>query len=312
MKKPLIAELNRTRRIGCEFEMTIPVVGTGGSAAVRQTLARVLSANGLRAIARDYTHSDLPPGYDLAIESDSSIEGERRYQAVSFYSSELKTRPLVGTDDWEAVVPKALSIAKYLGARVNRSTGHHIHLEVLEIAERPKVIRNIANIVFRFERVLYGLVPPSRKENGYAIPMSVEPVLKLRSCRSRQSFDRVLQSCERHHGLNLTHLTDPFAPRLELRYAAGTLDVDKARHWLRFCLQMVQHACNRNCQKAREQVPNDRRGLEALLVTCGFKCNSGIYSKVSPELRETGRWLIKRWKHFNGSIPLQRRKDEVK
>ena len=312
MKKPLIAELNRTRRIGCEYEMTVPVVGSGGAVAVRQTLARVLSANGLAAIARDYTHAAVPDGYQICIESDSSVAGESRYHAIEWHSAELKTRPLNGLADWEAIVPKALCIVKYLGARVNRTTGHHIHLEILEINDRPKVIRNIANLFHRIEKVAYGLVPPSRKENGYAIPMSVEPVLKLRSCRSRQSFDRVLQSCERHHGLNLTHLTDPFAPRLELRYAAGTLDVDKARHWLRFCLQMVQHCCNRNCQKAREQVPNDRRGLENLLVTCGFKCNSGIYSKVSPELRETGKWLIRRWKHLNGNVALQPRKHPEK
>lgn len=311
MKTPLVAALNRERRIGAEYEMTVPVVGSGGATAVRQTLARVLMANGLPSIARDYTHSLVPDGYDLAVESDSSIEGERRYQGIAWHSVELKTKILSGIDEWEQIVPRALSIAKYMGARVNRSCGHHVHLEVTEIAGKPQIIRSIANLHHRFNLVIYGIVPRSRRENGYAVPLNVESVLRLRTCRTREAFNRVVEGWERHWGLNMTHVLDPFAPRVEIRYAAGTLDVEKARQWLRFCLQMVQHGVNRTCQRAREQVRNDRRGLEAMLLTCGFKVNSGIYARVCPELRQTGKWLIRRWKAFNGAIPLQPRKHDA-
>jgi len=40
----LVAELNRSRKLGVEYEMTFPLVGSGNGRDVQQTLARVLSA----------------------------------------------------------------------------------------------------------------------------------------------------------------------------------------------------------------------------------------------------------------------------
>jgi hypothetical protein len=116
---------------------------------------------------------------------------------------------------------------------------------------------------------------------------------------------------ERRNGLNLMHVED-FDSHVEFRYHSGTINGEKARHWLRFLLQMVRHATTRSCQIPKEQVPNSREGLENLLVCCGFKPNSGIYSKVSPELRETGKYLLRRWKQFQGNIPLKPRASGTK
>ena len=115
MKPSLIAELNQNRRIGCEFEMSVALVGSGGGRDVQETLARVLTANGLRARARSYTNSPVPRGCALAVESDSSVSGRPEYQGISWHSVEIKTRILNGIDDWEAIVPKALDICRYLG-----------------------------------------------------------------------------------------------------------------------------------------------------------------------------------------------------
>lgn len=67
----------------------------------------------------------------------------------------------------------------------------------------------------------------------------------------------------------------------------------------RLCLQLVQHAVTRNCQGVEEPLANNRKGIEALLIGCGFKVNTKVYAKVCPALRETGKWLLKRWKHWN-------------
>lgn len=42
----LTAELNRTRKIGVEYEMTLPLVGTGCGNDVQQVIARVLCHGG--------------------------------------------------------------------------------------------------------------------------------------------------------------------------------------------------------------------------------------------------------------------------
>jgi hypothetical protein len=293
----LTAAVNQTRTIGVEYEATVPLVGAGSGHDVQRTLASVLSANGLRSIARGYSHDPLPPGVDLAVEYDSSVLGETRYQGVAWHAVEIKTRILNGIDEWEQLVPKCLEIAQYLGARVNVSTGHHVHLGLPEAADRPKVIRSLAALVARVEPVVYGLVAPSRRQNNYCASIGGR-LPDLRACKTVEDYRRRLAGTSRYYGLNLTHVTGD-SPRVEYRYHQGTLDAAKARHWLRFLLQLTEHAVTRNCQALAEPLVNDRQGFERLATAIGLRVNSKIYRRVSPELVETAGYLLRRWKQFN-------------
>jgi hypothetical protein len=49
-----------------------------------------------------------------------------------------------------------------------------------------------------------------------------------------------------------------------------------------------------------------------MLISTGFKVNNNVYSEVSTELRETGKWLISRWKKFNGYVSLAYAKKSMK
>lgn len=291
----LVAELNKTRRIGCEFEMTVPRVGSGSGSDVQQTLANVLTANGVSAIARGYQHRLFSE--DIAVEYDISVRGESRWQGVTWFPIEVKTRIVEGTDDWDRIIPKTLEICRYLGARVNRSCGHHIHIDFPEARTNPTVIRSLYNLIHRFEPILYGLIAPSRQENGYAKRMPDRTRL-LHGCRTSSSFQQALARWDRHCGLNLTHLFGT-SPRIEFRYHQGTLDPIKARHWMRLINRLVEHAVTRNCQAATKQVENSRKGLEAFRYTIGLRSNPKIYKHVSDELKETSKFFLKRWKHFN-------------
>ena len=305
----LIAELNKIRKLGCEFEMTVPLVGRGQGSDIQETLANVLGRNGITSIARPYDSSPLPHGVDIGVEYDSSVCGESRFEGIKWFSIEVKTRVLEGIEDWERVVPKTLEICRYLGARVNRSCGFHLHLDLPEVLEKPIIIRSLFHLLYRFEPLIFGLVAPSRTNNDYCRAIPAERFQMLRGCRSARSCRRALQGWHEKSALNLTMLfsSNSFIryPRIEIRYHHGTLDPVKARHWTRFCLQMLQHAVNRNCQVSPQRVPNSRKGLENLLISTGFKPNNNIYSRVCPELRDTGKYLISRWKHFNGNIALK-------
>jgi len=305
----LIAELNKTRRIGCEFEMTLPLIGRGEGSDVRAVIAEVLGRNGITAIVRPYDNSALPQGVDVGVEYDSSIQGESRFEGIRWFSIEVKTKVLEGMNEWERIVVRTLEICRYLGARVNRTTGFHLHIGIPEVLGKPTIIKSLFNLFHRFEPVIYGLVAPSRSNNEYARAIPAEQSGILRGCRSARSFRRALMGWHEKAGLNLTHLFSgsSFAehPRIEIRHHHGSLDPVKARHWTRFCLQLVQHAINRNCQSFPKQIPNTRKGLENLLISVGFKPNNNIYSRVCPELRDTGKYLISRWKHFNGKISLK-------
>ena len=100
--------------------------------------------------------------------------------------------------------------------------------------------------------------------------------------------------------MNWSHLWGA-APRIEYRYHGGTLDVEKARHWARFLLRLTDHSTMRRCKSSRSKLDNNRENLDKMLVTLGLKVNSRVYAKVAPELRETGRYLLKRWKALNAA-----------
>jgi hypothetical protein len=120
----------------------------------------------------------------------------------------------------------------------------------------------------------------------------------LHGANSIRTLKERLRRYDRYQSLNLVHLFED-APHIELRHHHGTLDANKARMWLRLSLALVQHAVTRSCHAAPASLPNDRKSLEALLITCGLKVNTRVYSSVSPELRETGKYLLKTWKKFN-------------
>ena len=295
--KTLRAELNRYRRLGVEHECFVPLLGNLTGQEVRQTIAGVLRANGIRAVAREYDRSTLPSDIDVAVETDRSVQGVFAFRDVRFAALEVKTRILT-YDEWERVVPKTLGILKCLGADVNSSCGHHVHIGLPEVRQRPSIIRSLYNLIHRYEPVIIGgLVSLSRRGNGYCQAMDDKSKL-LHGCRRLRDFGRVLQHHHKYFGLNMSLLFED-APRCEFRYWNGTLNAEKARHILRFCLQMVEHAVRRSCQ-AGEQVSCDRDSLRKLLTACGFRPNSRIYSHVSKELRETGRHLLlKRFRKFH-------------
>tara|TARA_R110002072_G_scaffold185761_1_gene342644 strand:- start:298 stop:1254 length:957 start_codon:yes stop_codon:yes gene_type:complete len=309
----LVSELNRNRRIGTEFEFVLPQIGSGNGSDVRRTLAEVLSANGLPTVARGYSHRPVPAGAVLAVEYDGSVRGESRYRGIQWQSVELKTKILDGIDEWESIVPKALNICRYLGGRVNVSTGHHVHISMPEVKESPTAFRSIYNTIHRFEPLIYGLVAASRSTGHYAKPMIDQPAL-LNGCKNLSSISAALSRHPRTSGFNAIHLFDS-DPRWESRYHGGTLDVDKARNWLRFMLKITDHACQRTCKAAKSQHPNNRESIDKMLVTLGLKVNSRVYAQVSPELRETGKFLLCRWKELNAdqehSLSRSRQVSEV-
>lgn len=276
----------------------MPVVGSGGGHEVQLVVARVLTANGVRTIARPYSHEPLPAGVDVAVEYDSSVTGESRYQGITWVPIEVKTRILEGASEWETVVPATLDILKYLGARVNQSTGHHVHLSLPEAEERPRVIRSLTSLVKRIEPVIYGLLAPSRRHSPYCTPLGGR-LPDLRECKTLADYENRLRGQSRYYGVNLLHVTSS-RPRVEFRHHQGTLDPVKARHWLRFLLQVTEHAVTRNCQSHAEPLPNNRNGFERMATAIGLRVNSKIYREVSPALIDTARYLLRRWKHFNG------------
>lgn len=295
----LSSTLNRSRRIGIEIEMAIPLIGGGSQQDLRVKMAQILSANGLRAAARSYSHAPVGDNLDVVVEHDSSIVGESVYSGIEWTQVEVKSRILTGTADFDLVVKKLCDISRYLGARQNRSTGVHLHLDFPELRDGPERLRSFYNLAHRFEPVVFGLVAPSRRENPFCKPMP-SPSKFFHECRSLKDCHAALGRLgfDRYWGFNLTHVFRS-TPRIEFRQHQGSLDFEKLRHWRNLCLRLVDHSLQRNCKAAPNPLANDKASLMRMLVTLGFKPNTRVFKTVDPELRETGRFLLRRWKQLN-------------
>jgi hypothetical protein len=286
------------RLIGIEIEVVLPIVGTGQNFDVQQLVADVLTAQGIRACPRAYSRQPIPEGCQVCVEHDSSIRDESRYAGIRWAKLEVKTKPMPWSD-LERVLPPVLEILRYLGARVNESTGLHVHHHLPEVVERPEVVRNLQHLWWRFHPVMYGLVAPSRKSSQYCRPPQPIDAKRFDKVRSFEQLGSLLNRCDRYHGLNLTNLTSPERMTVEWRLHHGSVEWQKIKAWVLATQRWVEHAVARSCHLKPEPIPNTQAGLNALLVTTGLKPNSRVYSKVDKELRQVGKYLLRRWKRFN-------------
>lgn len=293
----MIAELS-DRLIGVEIEVAVPIVGTGATSDVQTLMARILKNHGIPSHVRPYNRTPIPQGCDLAIECDSSIQGEQRYAGMSWSQIEIKTRPM-NYADLQRVLPPALDIIRYLGARSTPSCGLHVHHNLPEAASHPKIVRNLQHLWWRYHKVIYGLVAPSRHSNTYCRPPQQNDAVRFDACHNFEQLRHKLDGCDRYSGLNLTNLTDVNRRTVEWRVHNGTTDWNKIGSWVLATQRWTVHAIHRSCQYRPEPVANSQAGLNSLLITTGLKPNNRVYQKVDKELRQAGRFLLRRWKHFN-------------
>jgi len=286
------------RLIGVEIEAVIPIIGAGQHQDVQQLLASVLSNHGLPAVARPYSHQPLPSGCLLVVEHDSSLRDESRFAGIRWAKIEIKTAPLPWPEI-ERILPPALEITNYLGARNNASTGLHVHVHLPEAVERPEVVRNLAHLWWRFHQVVYGLVAPSRQNNQYCRKPTQADATMFDHVRTYPRLTAKLARCDRYMGLNLTNLASDTRRTVEWRLHGGSTDWSKISAWILATQRWVEHAVARSCHYRPEPVSNTQAGLNALLISTGLKPNSRIYKRVDKPLRQAGRFLLRRWKHFN-------------
>lgn len=292
------ADINLTRKIGIEIEIVVPIIGRGESIDVQSLIAQVLTNQGMPAVARGYTQQDVPDGCLFTVEHDMSLRDESRYAGLRWSRIELKTAA-VNWPEIERVLPPALEIIKYVGARVNVSCGLHVHHHLPEALERPTVVRNLQHFWWRFHEVLFGLVSPSRKTNQYCRPPTEDQATLFDKVRTYEDLCDELDGCSRYGGLNFVNLANRYRMTVEWRFHSGTTDWSKIRAWVLATQRWVEHAASRSCHHRAQPAANTRAGLNALLLSTGLKPNSRIYRKIDKELRGVGRFLLRRWKHFN-------------
>ncbi len=194
--------------------------------APRQTLMQALAANNLRAQNRE-NYCDAHTGsYRRAyrLVHDGSIEG---CNAVECVTPILKGNR--GFNSLQACC-KALNT---VGARVNTSTGLHIHVGG-EITEK-QYCNTFANYYY-LESVIDSFMAASRRDTFYSHSLHGHVnAYNLLSARTFGEVYNVFQS--RYYKLNACswarHQT------IEFRQHSGTTNFEKIQMWAKFCLKLV-------------------------------------------------------------------------
>jgi hypothetical protein len=170
----------------------------------------------------------LPEGWRA--ERDGSIRCPAEHEACEIVSPVLK-----GEDGIRQVL-QVLAWLNSVGAKVNRSTGFHVHVGWNGDAETTK---RLVFLVSNFEKALFAATGTRSREQGhYCQPIQSDSRFQIvyrDGCRGCVT--------ERYHVLNVTNLGGSSYKRtVEFRVFSGTLNPIKAIGYIRLCLGLAEKA----------------------------------------------------------------------
>lgn len=166
----------------------------------------------------------LPPGWKA--ERDGSIRCDVGHQACEIVSPILK-----GADGVKQVIA-VLEWLNQVGAKVNRSTGMHVHVGW---SAGEAELSNLAHYVSNFEPALYASTGTHSREVGPFCKSIKSDATYVGKFRGKQA----MSVTDRYHTLNITNLSTG-KQTVEFRLFAGTLNASKALGYIRLCLGIVE------------------------------------------------------------------------
>lgn len=224
----------------------------------------------------------LPPGWKA--EADSSITCPAGHQSCEIVSPILK-----GADGLRQV-KQVCDWLNSVGAKVNRSTGLHVH--VGWNGDRDALNR-LTHYVANFEKAIFASTGTHSREEGRFCK-------KIRESRDYTQLFRDREGnglpWDRYHVLNLTNL-GTHKNTIEFRAFAGTTNAVKILGYVRLCLGIVERALN-------SKRPTRWNGVKVDM-------NRAIYAKGGEGQAELTRlfyglgWLKGDTKHVYGDIEAE-------
>ena len=190
-------------------------------------IGTIATRHGLAMQYEHYNHTDHRSHYKLV--SDSSIHGADPIECVS---------PILGNNNGGFDSLKACcNTLNEAGARVNRSTGLHVHVGG-NISER-QYANTFANY-YHLEAVIDSFMSPSRRNgNTYCQPLHGNAD-GLTEARTIAEVYRAMSG--RYFKINsrawATHKT------IEFRQHQGSTNYEKIAAWARFCIKLVHWSEN--------------------------------------------------------------------
>lgn len=217
--------------------------------------------------------------------SDSSINAEkkvngRKVPASSEYSCEVVSPILQYEDinDLQEIVRQL----RHKGAIANSSTGIHIHVDAAR--HTPQTLRNLINITFQKEDLLYKALAIDPNRINYCKKVNGELLKKLNDKKpttmaqlsdiwygehaSQYERNRHYNST-RYHGVNL-HATFTKGT-VEFRLFNSTTHAGEIKAYIQFCLAVNNQALNqRSARASKTQTDNEKYTFRCWMLRLGL------------------------------------------
>lgn len=226
---------------GCKFNVNTLTFGVECETynVIRDELIREVGQRNIAIQSEGYNHRDNNHYYKIV--SDASIQGANGQEVVSPILKGKK-----GLDSLKMVC-EALNV---IGAKVNRSTGLHIHFDASKISDLHfvKIFKNYQKL----ESVIDSFMPNSRRGMNNNYCKSIQG-LDYGSCRTKS--DVIETNGTRYRKVNahsyLSHKT------VEFRQHSGTTDYEKISNWINFLRKLIQFSFENEIQECTsiEDIP---------------------------------------------------------
>ena len=197
---------------------------------VRDSLIREVEQRSISISSEDYNHRDNKAYYKIV--SDASIQGANGQEVVSPILKGKK-----GLNSLKMVCDSLNAI----GARVNKSTGLHIHFDASTINDGHfiQIFKNYQKLEF----VIDSFMPCSRRAN-YNIYCKSLGGIHYDGCQTKS--DVINYNGTRYRKVNaesyLRHKT------IEFRQHSGTTEYEKIANWINFLRKLIDYSFDKEIQ----------------------------------------------------------------
>lgn len=216
--------------------------------------------------------------YDSSIKAQKKY-GTRRTTAGTEYKCEIVS-PILSYDDIEDL-QEIIRQLRHSGAIVNESCGIHIHVDASK--HTAKTLRNLINITFQKEDLLYKAlaINPSRvcyckKVNETLLdninkkkPLTMEALADIWYAQAPYESRDIHYNHTRYHGINL-HATFTKGT-VEFRLFNSTTHAGEIKAYIQFCLAVSHQALSQKSARAsRTETDNEKYTFRCWMLRLGL------------------------------------------
>lgn len=164
------------------------------------------------------------------IVTDASVSGG--FEVVS---------PVLKGQDGLDQLEKVCQALQSVNAKVNKSTGLHVHLGTNDFGNDINVWKNLYKNYVKLESIIDSFMPESRRNNSYCKSLKVANWnSKIDSATNLEDLESKITNRSRYFKLNSQsywrHKT------VEFRQHSGTVEFEKISNWVLFCARFVEYS----------------------------------------------------------------------